>query len=138
MSARLSSVRLLAKCESAFHCCSRGRRRDNLEQWFQEGVQRLHRVPFDAQTGMRWARLLAKLRRTGRAMPIKDSQGAATALTHQLVLATRNVSDFWMSKALMLLLQHALGLGPSSRDGQRAQLFLSSIGRIHRIKGEGD
>jgi predicted nucleic acid-binding protein len=36
----------------------------------------------------------ARLRTAGRAMPIKDSLIAATALTHGLVVATRNRADF--------------------------------------------
>jgi predicted nucleic acid-binding protein len=37
---------------------------------------------------------LATLRQTGRAMPIKDSLIAATALGHGLTVATRNRLDF--------------------------------------------
>ena len=72
----------------------KGRRRRKLEQWFDAGVQRLQCVPWDAETGLRWAELLAALRQTGRAMPIKDSLIAATALVHGLTVATRNRSDF--------------------------------------------
>jgi toxin FitB len=72
----------------------RGRRRRRLERWFEEGVQRLHSIPFEAQTGLRWAELLAALRTAGRAMPIKDSLIAATALSHDLAVATLNRRDF--------------------------------------------
>jgi predicted nucleic acid-binding protein len=72
----------------------RGKRRTRLEQWFDAGVSRLHCLPWEAQTGLTWADLLAKLRATGRAMPIKDSMIAATALTHDLTVATRNRGDF--------------------------------------------
>lgn len=72
----------------------RGRRRTRLERWFEEGVARLHCLPWDAWTGLRWAKLLASLRASGRAMPIKDSLIAATALTHDLALATLNRRDF--------------------------------------------
>lgn len=51
----------------------KGRKRLRLEQWFDAGVRRLHCLPWDAQSGLRWAQLLAGLRTTGRAMPIKDS-----------------------------------------------------------------
>lgn len=70
-----------------------GRRRC-LASWFEEVVSRIHCVPWDAETGLRWAELLACLRATGRSMPIKDSLIAATALTHGFQLATRNRRHF--------------------------------------------
>jgi toxin FitB len=72
----------------------KGKRRVRLERWFEAGVQRLHCLPWESETGLRWAELLAQLRRSGRAMPIKDSLIAATALVHGLVVATRNRTDF--------------------------------------------
>ena len=72
----------------------RGQRRARLERWFAEGVARIHCLPWDSATGLRWAELLADLRSTGKAMPIKDSLIAATALVHGLAVATRNRSDF--------------------------------------------
>jgi predicted nucleic acid-binding protein len=71
-----------------------GQRRKRFEHWFAEGVENLVCLPIDAATGIRWAQLLAKLRASGRAMPSKDSLIAATALTHGLTVATRNVRDF--------------------------------------------
>ena len=72
----------------------RGKRRARLEQWFAAGVQRVHCLAWDADTGLRWAALIAGLRASGRSMSIKDSFIAATALVHGLVVATRNVADF--------------------------------------------
>lgn len=72
----------------------KGKRRAKLEQWFDAGVQRLLCLPWEAETGLRWAELLARLRASGRAMPIKDSLIAATALVHGLIVATRNRTDF--------------------------------------------
>lgn len=72
----------------------KGQRRTRLERWFDTGVQRLHCLPWETATGLRWAALLAGLRSSGRAMPIKDSLVAATALVHGLVVATRNRTDF--------------------------------------------
>jgi predicted nucleic acid-binding protein len=71
-----------------------GRRRSRLERWFDDGVARLHCIPWDGQTGLRWAQLLADLRAAGRAMPVKDSLIAATALAHRLTVATLNRRDF--------------------------------------------
>lgn len=72
----------------------RGKRRARLEQWFDSGVQRLLCLPWEAETGVRWAELLAMLRTTGRSMPVKDSLIAATALVHDLIVVTHNRADF--------------------------------------------
>jgi toxin FitB len=72
----------------------KGRKRNALERWFDAGVQRLHCLPWEAETGLTWAQLLARLRAAGRAMPIKDSLIAATALRHGLRMVTRNRADF--------------------------------------------
>ncbi len=72
----------------------KGKRRTRLERWFEAGVQRLQCLPWEAETGLRWAELLALLRASGRAMPIKDSIIAATALAYNLTIATRNRTDF--------------------------------------------
>jgi len=72
----------------------RGRRRSRLERWFEDGVQKFQCIPWEASTGLRWAELLAALRAQGRAMPIKDSLIAATALAHDLAVVTLNRRDF--------------------------------------------
>lgn len=71
-----------------------GRRRSRLETWFNAGVTQLRVLPFDTAAATAWAQLLARLKKKGGAMPIKDSLIAATALTHRLTVATRNVADF--------------------------------------------
>lgn len=72
----------------------RGKRRTALERWFDAGAGRLNCLPWDANTGLKWAELLAHLRKTGRTMPVKDSLIAATAIVHGLTVATRNGIDF--------------------------------------------
>ena len=71
-----------------------GRRRQNLESWFEQIVRSIQCVPWDEETGLRWAGLLAHLRSLGRTMPVKDSLIAASALRHALALVTRNRRDF--------------------------------------------
>lgn len=72
----------------------KGRKRTALERWFDTGVQRLHCLSWEAETGLKWAELLARLRTAGKAMPIKDSLIAATAIAYGLIVATHNGSDF--------------------------------------------
>jgi toxin FitB len=71
-----------------------GKKRTALERWFDAGAGRLHCLPWDADTGLLWAELLARLRKTGKTMPIKDSLIAATAIVHNLAVASRNRIDF--------------------------------------------
>jgi hypothetical protein len=71
-----------------------GKKRSALEAWFADGIARLECLPWDAETGLQWADVVARLRRKGLAMPIKDSLIAASALVHDLTVATRNVADF--------------------------------------------
>jgi predicted nucleic acid-binding protein len=73
---------------------ARGARRSKLERWFEEGVGRIQCLPWDSTVGLRWAQLLADLRRRGRPMSVKDSLIAASALTHDLALVTLNQRDF--------------------------------------------
>ena len=72
----------------------KGRKRAALESWFKTGIQRLHCLAWDLDTGLKWAELLVRLRVVGKAMPIKDSLIAATALVHGLAVVTRNRADF--------------------------------------------
>ena len=69
-------------------------RRRRLQRWFELGVKRIHCLPWEAASGLRWANLLADLRAAGQTMPIKDSLIAATALVYSLTVATRNLRDF--------------------------------------------
>ena len=77
-------------------------RRKRLEAWFESGVGRITCLDWTAETGLRWAKLLAEMRSDGTAMPIKDSQIAANALAHGLTVVTRNVTDFRKSKVNVL------------------------------------
>lgn len=85
---------ILGEIRFGIHLLPAGKRRLRLEQWFEKGVSHIVCLPWDAASGLRWAKLLAELRAKGQAVPIKDSLVAATALVHGLTVVTRNVSDF--------------------------------------------
>lgn len=72
----------------------RGRKRANLEAWFDAVVNAIECLPWDARVSLRWARLVTDLRRKGRTLPLLDTMVAATALEHNLTVVTRNVRDF--------------------------------------------
>ena len=71
-----------------------GKRRSALETWFDQRVGSMVCLPWEAATALKWAELLAKLRKEGIRMPLKDSMIAASAVAHGLTVATRNVADF--------------------------------------------
>jgi toxin FitB len=85
---------ILGELEYGILLLPTGQRRRRLSEWFEKGAANLNVLELDSQTANVWAKLLAELRRKGRAMPIKDSLIAASAKQHGLVVATRNVADF--------------------------------------------
>jgi predicted nucleic acid-binding protein len=72
----------------------RGRKRDRLEQWYETVVETIECLPWDAAISRRWATLVVELKRKGAAVPLLDGMIAATALQHDLIVATRNTRDF--------------------------------------------
>jgi len=70
------------------------RRKKQLELWFEKIRSSAHCLDFDSKAASSWAHLLAHLKSKGHAMPIKDSLIAASAIAHNLTVATRNTRDF--------------------------------------------
>ena len=64
---------------------------DALESWLQTVTERFAEriLPVDAATALTWGRLTAL-----RPLPVIDGLLAATALTRDMILATRNLTDF--------------------------------------------
>jgi predicted nucleic acid-binding protein len=72
----------------------RGRKRTQLEQWFEAVVRTIDCLSWDAMVSRRWAVLVADLKRKGETLSLLDGMIAATALQHDLTIATRNTRDF--------------------------------------------
>ena len=66
------------------------RRADRLEQWLEELLQTFadRILPVDGEVAQNWGRLNAR-----DSLPVVDALLAATAQTHGLVFATRNLKD---------------------------------------------
>ncbi len=72
----------------------RGRKREKLEEWVEVVVEMIECLPWDAAISHRWATLVVALKKKGETVPLLDGMIAATALQHDLVVATRNTRDF--------------------------------------------
>jgi predicted nucleic acid-binding protein len=57
-------------------------------------VETIDCIPWDAAIGQRWAALVVELKRKGETVPLLDGMIAATALQHDLIVATRNTRHF--------------------------------------------
>ena len=73
------------------------RRRSHLEIWLERQVKvrfagRI--LPISVDIAERWGWLAAEAKIRGRSLPVIDGLLAATALHHNLVLVSRNVTDF--------------------------------------------
>ena len=79
-----------------------GRRRTRLERWFATLLQTIDCLPWDAAISGRWAALVVELRRGGHTIPLLDSMIAATALEHDLTVATCNRRDFEVAGVRLL------------------------------------
>lgn len=72
----------------------RGRKRERLEGWFEAVVETIDCLPWDAAVSQQWAALVVALKKKGEAVPLLDGMIAATALQHDVIVATRNTRDF--------------------------------------------
>lgn len=91
------SVVSIAEIRRGVALMDNGRKRDALFEWLVRDLpQRFeHRViPVDERVAVAWGDLMGEAKRNGRGMSSMDGLIAATAVAHDLVLATRNIKDF--------------------------------------------
>jgi hypothetical protein len=91
------SVASIAELRRGVALMDDGRRRATLIGWLANDLparfaERI--LPIDQAVAERWGDLMAQSRRSAVALSVMDGFFAATALTRDLTLATRNVRDF--------------------------------------------
>jgi predicted nucleic acid-binding protein len=90
------SVLTLGEIVKGIQMMAVGKRRRQMETWLADIEQwatgRL--LPVDAAVMREWGAYCAKQSKRGRVLDVMDSLLAATALTHGLTLASRNLVDF--------------------------------------------
>ena len=91
------SVINLAEIKKGIELLAEGRRRRELQNWLANELEdwfSRHILPVDRRVADCWAQLAAGGIKIGRPLPTIDSLIAATAIAHNLTIATRNVRDF--------------------------------------------
>ena len=71
------------------------RRRLSRELRFLQEDYRDRILPYDELSAVEWGRLYAAAKMQNRLLPLEDSLIEATALSHELTVATRNTGDFF-------------------------------------------
>jgi predicted nucleic acid-binding protein len=90
------SVLTLAEILKGVRLLVPGKKRQQLERWFEELTACFEGriLPVDEAVARTWAEFYARQQQQGRLLSSFDSLLAATAMTHELTLATRNTADF--------------------------------------------
>jgi toxin FitB len=91
------SVITLGELRRGFALLPAGKRRADLERWFERSLTPAFQgriLPVTQAIAERWGVIDASAKSRGIAVKIADGLIAATAIEHGLTLATRNVRDF--------------------------------------------
>lgn len=93
---------ILGELEYGILLLPASKRKKQLQVWFEKIRSTACCLDFDSKAASSWARLLAHLKSQDHAMPIKDSLIAASAIAHNLTVATRNTRDFKNAKVQLI------------------------------------
>jgi predicted nucleic acid-binding protein len=99
------SVLTLGEIRKGASALPESRRRSHLEVWLERQVKvrfsgRI--LPISDDIAERWGWLAAEAKTRGRVLPVIDGLLAATALHHNLVLVSRNITDFLITRVPIL------------------------------------
>lgn len=98
------SVLTIGELEKGIKRLATGKRQTALMEWLEDLIYRFDTriLPLDLRVLRQWADLTAEAERIGRVLPVMDSLIAATTLAHNLIIVTRNVTDFEGTRASLL------------------------------------
>lgn len=99
------SVLTIGEIHKGIEKMPKSERRKMLLQWVDDDLQERFGgriISFDLQVAASWGKMQAKAEISGKTMPIIDGMIAATARTHNLAVATRNISDMEAGKAVLI------------------------------------
>jgi toxin FitB len=90
------SVVTIGEIQKGIALLPASKRQAELAIWLEDLIYRYGQrvLPLDTEVMRQWGQLTGALEKQGRILPLLDSLIAATSLAHQLVLVTRNESDF--------------------------------------------
>lgn len=91
------SVVSIAEIRRGIALMDSGRKRDALAEWLARDLpQRFEGrvIPADDAVALAWGDMMGLAKRSGRGLSSMDGLIAATAIAHDLTLATRNSKDF--------------------------------------------
>ena len=91
------SVLTLGEIQKGIEKLAPGKRRNELQAWLDRDLRLRFAgrvVEIDAEVALVWGRVQASMERAGTPLPTIDGLLCATALAHNLTIATRNTSDF--------------------------------------------
>ncbi|MGV1908731.1 PIN domain-containing protein [Agrobacterium cavarae] len=91
------SIVSIAEIRRRVALMDKGRKQDALDKWLTDDLpQRFENriIPVEGLVARAWGDLMALAKRGGRGLASMDGMIAATAVAHQLSLATRNTKDF--------------------------------------------
>lgn len=91
------SIVSIAEIRRGVALMENGRKRDALDEWLTHDLpQRFDNrtIAVESAVAFAWGDLMALAKRSGRALASMEGLIAATAIAHDLTLATRNTKDF--------------------------------------------
>ena len=91
------SVITIGEIQHGIQRLPKSKRKSDLLIWMNDAITKRfanRMLPMDVEVMLRWGALVAELENSGHPLPIMDTLIAATALVNNLVLVTRNVTDF--------------------------------------------